>query len=108
MGTKRDKGMAVTRYLTGSTGIPFMSWNGGHSQIDAPYPYMFRVSTARSISNWADQIREIEGDMPRVCIRYDGDIPDVSHAWVGMKLMGFVPLLTAHYEHNIAPRMEKE
>lgn len=107
MGVRSDKGKALTRYLTGATGIPFLAWNHAHSQIDAPYPYTFTVTTSRKLENWHDLIRGLDGPMPRAIIRYDNALPDVSHAWVGMKLSGFVPLLTAHY-NTIADRIEKE
>lgn len=107
MGVKKDKGTALTRYLTGTTGIPFLCWNHHFSQIDAPYPYTINVSTSRKLENWYSVIRAIEGDMPRMVIRYDNSLPDVSHAWVGMKLSGFTPLLTAHY-NSISDRMKGE
>ena len=106
MGVRRDKGRALTRYLTGATGIPFLHWNGIHSQIDAPYPYVIDVTTSRALANWHDQIREL-GDLTHMAIRYDNSLPDVSHAWVAMKLSGFVPLMTAHYQ-TMQDRVEGE
>lgn len=97
MGVRRDKGKAITRYLTGSTGIPFLLWDGIQNAIEAPAPYKIDVTTSRSLENWHNLIRSIEGDKPVMAIRYDNTLPDVSHAWVAMKLGGFVPLLTAHY-----------
>lgn len=96
MGVRRDKGKALNRYLTGTTGIPMLMWDG--SGIQAPSPYKIDVTTSRSLDNWHRLIREITDDKPHMVIRYDNTLPDVSHAWVAMKLSGFVPLLTTHYE----------
>lgn len=107
MGARRDKGRALTRYMTGSTGIPFLTWDGTHSKIDAPSPYRIDVTTSRSLENWHDLIRGISGDAPSMAIRYDHSLSDVSEAWVAMRLSGFVPLLTAHYQ-TISDRIEGE
>ena len=106
MGVRRDKGRALTRYLTGSTGIPFLTWNGLQNEIDAPPPYHIDITTSRNLGNWHELIRGI-GDGPSMAIRYDNALPDVSHAWVAMKLSGFVPLLTAHY-NTLQDRIEGE
>lgn len=105
MGVRRDKGNALARYIVGSTGIPFIRWEG--VSLHAPSPYLFDVTTSRSLDNWHRIIREIDDDKPRMVIRYDNTLPDVSHAWVGMKLNGFLPLLTAHYE-SIQDRIKGE
>lgn len=107
MGVRRDKGRALTRYLTGTTGIPLLHWDGIHGCIDAPPPYKIDVTTSRSLSNWHDLIRELNVDAPHMVIRYDNSLPDVSHAWVAMKLSGFVPLLTAHY-NTVQDRIKGE
>lgn len=98
MGGRRDKGLALTRYLTGHTGIPLLSWDGGHGRVAAPPPYQFRVTTGRKLQLWTDSIREpIAGSMD-FSIRYEYSMPSIDQAWVGMKMQTFVPLLTAHYE----------
>lgn len=107
MGVRRDKGRALARYLTGSTGIPFLTWDGLHNEINAPWPYHIEVTTSRSLGNWHDLIRGIDGDAPHMVIRYDNSLPDVSHAWVAMSLSGFVPLLTAHY-NTLQDRIQGE
>jgi hypothetical protein len=107
MGTRSTKGLAVARYLTGSTGIPMLSWDGGHSRVLAPSPYTIDLTTSRKLQNWHDLIREIDSPAPHMVIRYDKDLPDVSHAWVAMKLMGFAPLLGVHYE-TISDRIKGE
>jgi hypothetical protein len=107
MGVRTDKGLALARYLTGSTGIPFMSWDGAHSRIAAPSPYVIDVTTSKKLENWHNLLRAIDGPNPVMAIRYDNGLPDVSHAWVGMKLMAFAPLLTAHY-NSISDRIKGE
>lgn len=107
MGVRRDKGRALTRYLTGSTGIPFLHWDGINGCIDAPHPYVIDVTTSRALANWHDLIRDIKDDTQHMVIRYDNSLPDVSHAWVAMKLSGFTPLLTAHY-NTLQDRIEGE
>lgn len=105
MGGRADKGRTLTRYLTGSTGIPFLTWNG--VTVEAPAPYKFSVTTSRSIQNWAENVRAITGDQPHMAIRYDYNMDSVADAWVGMRLGAFVPLLTLHY-NSISDRIEGE
>ncbi len=99
--SRTDKGLAVARYITGRTGIPGCSWDGGHSAITMPYPYRFDVTTSRKLQNWHDHIRGYpdEGPIIHGCIRYDRQLDAVSHAWVGMTLGTAARLLEAHYQH---------
>lgn len=105
MGVRRDKGAALVRYLTGSTGIPLLSWEW--DRIAAPRPYEISVTTNRKLENWHALIRDLPLDQPCMAIRYDNSLPDVSHAWVAMNLSGFVPLLESHY-NTIADRIKGE
>ena len=89
--------MALTRYLTGQTGIPMLAWDGLQSCITAPHPYVIDVTTSRKLQTWHDHIRS-EASGTHIAIRYDRNMDSVSQAWVGMQLHDFVPLLTAHYE----------
>lgn len=97
MGIRQDKSRAVVRYLTGYTGIPFLSWNGT-SRLEAPAPYRIEVTTSRKLQNWHDLIRAAPEMSQTMVIRYDNSLTDVSHSWVAMPLGGFAPLLAAHYE----------
>lgn len=98
MGARTDKGKALTRYLTGTTGIPFLAWDGRFGRIDAPPPYLIRVTTSRKLENWHDDIRHSLPGGLDISIRYDNSVPSLDQAWVGMQLHSFVPLLTAHYQ----------
>ena len=100
MGERTTKGNAVTRYLTGRTGIPMLTWNGQHSRIQAPPPYSFDVVTARKLQWWHDAIRDCTNDGIQAVIRYDNSIPTLDEAWVGMHLSTFSTLLTTHYDAN--------
>mgnify|MGYP006286550341 CR=1 FL=1 len=97
MGKRTDKGNALTRYLTGHTGIPFLKWDGITSSIDAPSPYEIEVTTARKLQLWHDLLRQ-EKPGVHIVIRYDNGMPSLEQAWVGMRLRDFAPLLQAHYE----------
>lgn len=97
MGRRTEKGNALTRYLTGRTGIPFLKWDGVNSSIDAPAPYEIDVTTSRKLQNWHDLLRqEVPG--VHIVIRYDNGMDSIEQAWVGMPLKDFAPLLQAHYE----------
>lgn len=98
MGGRTDKGKAVTRYLTGSTGIPMLRWDGLNSAVTAPYPYVIDVTTSRKLDNWHDLLRQDWGIATHMAIRYDFQMDSVADAWVGMSLRAFAPLLKAHYE----------
>jgi hypothetical protein len=97
---RQDKGRAVARYITGSTGIPGCAWDGGHSSILMPYPYKIDVTTSKKLQHWHDLIRSYPDESPNInaCIRFDAGIDVVSGAWVGLPLGQFSRLLAAHYE----------
>ena len=97
MADRANKGRAVTRYLTGSTGMPSLLWDGIRGSIEAPHPYSIDVTTSRKLQNWHDLLRE-EHKGIRIAIRYDRNMDSVAQAWVGMTLQDFAPLLQAHYE----------
>lgn len=97
MGVRRDKGLALARYLTGTTGIPFLSWDGNDSRVDAPAPYSFDVTTSRKLQHWTDNIVMDAPDL-HFSIRYDNALPSVDKAWIATTLDRFVPLLQAHYD----------
>lgn len=105
MGVRTDKGKALTRYLTGNTGIPMLTWDGTHGIIEAPPPYRIDVTTSRKLEEWHELIREEMPDGLSIAIRYDNGMPGLDQAWVGMQLHSFLPLLTAHYE-SIRPRVQ--
>lgn len=98
MGERRDKGLGLTRYLTGHTGIPMLSWNGAENSIDAPFPYLMEVTTSRKLQNWHDLIRALPENRLGMAIRYDNGMPSIEQAWVCMHLSQFVPILKAHYD----------
>lgn len=106
MGARRDKGLALARYLTGHTGIPLLAWNHDAGEIDAPHPYRMHVVTARSLTYWHEHLNAMPDDAPHMTIRYDHSLGSIDAAWVGMRLSGFVPLLTKHYEALHKERME--
>jgi hypothetical protein len=99
MGARRDRGLAVTRYLTGRTGIPGLSWEGEHSEILSPFQYQIDLTTSRKLQVWHDLIRQ-ELNKTHIVIRYDASMDSIDQAWVGMLMYDFVPLLTNHYETN--------
>jgi len=99
MGRREEKGRAVARYILGHSGIPSVSWEKGQN-IEAPPPYRFHVTTSRSLDLFKRALEERIVGRINIVIRYDGDIPELEDAWVGMRLSEFVPLLQAHYEAN--------
>lgn len=98
MGVRRDKGVAITRYLTGMTGIPGLSWEGMTNEILAPNPYTIHITTSRKLQDWHDRIRFSDPEKPHILIRYDNEMDSPADAWVGMRLYNFIPLLTTHYD----------
>lgn len=98
---RRDKGRAVARYLTASTGIPLLTFDGATNRIDGPPPYRFRLVT--DAANWRvfQAVRETNDPV----IRYDKFVEDVSSAYVVMKLSTFATLLGTHY-NSIQDRVQ--
>ena len=105
VGIRNAKGLAVGRYLTGSTGIPMLSWDLSTGRIIAPPPYVLDVTTSRKLQNWYDLIRaDTDSHTVHAVIRYDYTLDSIEQAWVGMNMRTFSTLLTAHYE-SIRPRI---
>jgi hypothetical protein len=99
VGVRREKGMAITRYLTGHCGIVGLSWDGTCNQILSPSDYQIDVTTSRKLDNWHQLLRQ-ETTNAHISIRYDLGMDSINQAWVGMQMSDFVPLLTAHYLTN--------
>lgn len=98
MGVRREKGLALTRYMTGASGIPGLMWGGSVNEIVAPAPYIIGVTTSRKLQDWHDAIRNSVPNKPHMHIRYDRGMDSPADAWVAMTLHNFIPLLTAHYD----------
>lgn len=96
MAARRDKGLAVARYLTAATGIVGFRWNG--QNIDSPAPYVVHLTTSRKLQNWTDALTD--SDTLGFAIRYDYSLPELAEAWVGMKLETFAMLLQAYHERT--------
>lgn len=99
MGFRDEKGKAIARYILGHTGIPTLAWTRG-GNMEAPPPYRIRVVTDRSLDRFRLTLEERTSGRLNIVVRYDGDIPELEDAWVGMRLSDFVQLLQAHYEAN--------
>ena len=112
VGLRNGKGNAVTRYLTGSTGIPMLSWNYSDSRVLAPPPYLLDVTTSRKLQHWHDLIRsDTSPDTIHAVIRYDMSMDSIEQAWVGMNMRTFSTILTAHYDsirHRVDSYVEGE
>jgi len=95
---RNEKGRALSRFLTGRTGIPMLSWDYMESRIDAPPPYRIDVTTSAKIEHFRKLLMDKPGTSTHMVIRFDKFIPGIEGAWVGMRLADFTPLLTAHYQ----------
>lgn len=107
MSRRRDKMLAITRYLTGRTGIPGLAYHGPEATLIAPWPYEIRISTDRSLGRLSERIKALqdvdEKKIP-VVIRYDGDLDTPPNAWAVMRLETFCRLAKLHYDTEIAGR----
>lgn len=97
MGRRRDKALAVTRYLTGTTGIPFIRWDG--VRIEAPSPYGIEIVTDAVWDRFGSKVRATSEQVgiPFV-IRYDGYVDGVENAIVGTNLKAFAQLLHNYHQ----------
>ena len=92
MGRRRDKALAVSRYITATTGIPFIRWNG--TSIDAPDPYRIELITDAMWWRFGEKLREATDTVGiPVVIRYDGYVDGVENAIVGTTLKAFTELM---------------
>jgi hypothetical protein len=102
--SKTSKGASVSRFLTGTTGIPLLTWDYGQSEISAPPPYHIKVTT--DAASW--RFWKIVADLPQgisFVVRYDKYIHGVEDAVVGIRLSALAPLLEAHY-NTISDRID--
>ena len=110
MGRRRDKGLAVSRYLLGQTGIPFIEWT--KEGISAPYPLRFDLQTEATHWKYWDAVKKLpDNDELPFVIRYDAYIENITDAVVTMKMHTFVRLIqewAANNEANIRPRKEED
>lgn len=97
MGRRRDKALAVTRYLTGTTGIPFIRWDG--VRIESPSPYLIELTTDSVWDRFGSKVRATNEQLgiPFV-IRYDGYVDGVENAIVGTNLKAFTQLLHNYHQ----------
>jgi hypothetical protein len=105
VGIRRDRGLAVARYVVGASGIPGVRWTG-QIPLDAPYPYQLGLTTSRVHVHWTDAIAELDPKRVGGIIKYDGSIPDIPSAMVGMRLDHFCSLIGMHYEQHVKGRGE--
>jgi hypothetical protein len=98
---RKDKGNAVSRFLTASTGIPLLRYNYLHNNVEAPKPYTINLTTSGEWWRFGEHIRDIrdEPGIPFV-VRYDKHIDGVDNAIVGCTLHTFTQLLE-QYEINL-------
>lgn len=94
---RSEKTRSVTRFLTGASGIPLISWDGSSLHLDAPAPYKFVVSTDATAWRFFAHVKDLPQDGIPAVIRYDKFLDNINDAVVGMKLPTFTTLLSAHY-----------
>jgi hypothetical protein len=90
---RNDKGRAISRYLTATTGIPLLRFDREQSRVIGPPPFRFYVTTDAAGWRFFQGIRELDDFV----IRYDKYVGVVEDAYVGMKLSTFATLLTSQY-----------
>lgn len=105
--SRANKGRAVTRYLIGSSGIPFISWDTSIKDISAPNPYFFTVTTDAVNWRYWQKIKELPDKQISAVIRYDKYIDNTADAIAGIRLSTLGKLLAVHYQ-TIADRVDRK
>lgn len=105
MGVRRDKVLAVARLLRAGSGITGLSSDG--RTIEGPRPYEFTFFTGRE---WVPFMRSIS-DLPKTGTHMHVWYTTGAHdgpqdALVTMRLGEFLPLLEAHYNTVVLPRLK--
>ena len=100
---RKDKILAVRRYITAYSGIPVITWDGVGNALEAPYPYGFIVSTDRSNNRFIQIGRGLNQNTMSSVVRYDADIDHVGQALVLTHLQQYASLLKTHYEVHQRP-----
>lgn len=98
---RNDKGKAVSRFLTGHTGIPFLRYDYLNNIVEAPSPYSISMTTSGEWWRFGEHVKKTQDmtGLPFV-VRYDAHIDGVDNAVVGCTLNTFAQLL-AEYETNL-------
>lgn len=98
---RNDKGKAVARFLTASTGIPLLRYDYLNNIIEAPKPYDISLTTSGEWWRFGEHVRATHDKtgIPFV-VRYDKYIDGVDNAVVGCTLHTFTQLLE-QYETNL-------
>lgn len=105
--SRANKGRAVVRYLTGSSGIPLISWDTVSNDVSAPTPYFFTVTT--DAVNWRfwQRVKELPDKQIAAVIRYDKYIDNTADAIAGIRLSTLGQLLSVHYK-TIEDRIDRK
>lgn len=107
MGRRRDKGMAVARYLTGETGIPFIRWDYGG--LHAPHPLRLDLQTEATNWKYWKAVHALGTEDISAVIRYDAYIESIPDAVVTTKLATFTRMLaTLNETGNLEIRHRNE
>lgn len=98
--SRADKGRAIARYLTGSSGIPLISWDTASGDLLAPSPYFFTATTDAASWRFWEKVKDLPDKKVSAVIRYDKWIDNTADAVAGIRLSTLGVLLSAHYEMN--------
>lgn len=93
MGTRKDRGEAVARYLTRSTGIPFIEWRS--NKLDAPAPYYFPFTNGRTKDPWMLSLPS-NPERFTAAIKMDSNTDGAANAMALLRLSQFAELLKMH------------
>ena len=101
MGARRDRGLAISRYISSETGIPFMGFENRANVITSPRPYLFQLVTDRANEALPRAMKELPRTGVPIAVRHNLFVSDsITDAWFVMRGSDFMPLLKMHYEAN--------
>jgi hypothetical protein len=105
MGSRRDKVLAVARLLRAGSGITGIASDG--STIEGPHPYGFTFFTGREQVPFMRSILSMPKTGTHMHVWYTtGAHQGPQDALVTMRLGEFLPLLEAHYNAEVLPRLK--
>jgi hypothetical protein len=104
----RDKAARVARYLTGTTNITNITPEAGTRTINmGRTQYKVRFSTARSHNRTMEMLGSLRGEPSGTFAISTFGAETTEDFIVSMTLETFAPLLEAHYQSAVLPRLQR-
>jgi hypothetical protein len=102
------KSRSICRFIASRAGITQVTADKNEQRINMPStPYRMRVTTARSHNKTMELLNDLRGDLRGEFLVGTYGAERTEDFIVSMTLETFAPLLEAHYENVVLPRVQR-